>query len=134
MKRNILVAVFAALLTVPLPTTSVPEWEINVVNEFEEPMLNARVTQEWSNSIFLGDAHDTLISDSNGQVTFPPRTFWCPLLFRVLLRILEHINSVLLHGSRIGAYSTVVCEEGRYYWLKYQSGDQLEHRLVVRTL
>jgi hypothetical protein len=134
MKRNISIAVLAVLLIFPLPTISVPEWEVKVVNDLDEPIRNARVTQEWSNSIFLSESHDTLISDSKGQVTFPQRWFWSPLSFRGLFRTLEYINSVVLHGSRIGIYSSVVCEEGRYHRLEYRSGDQLEHRLIVKTL
>lgn len=136
-KHLIVAALFAltGLAIAPLPSEIVPEWHVQAVAENGKPIANVRITQEWSYSSLIGVNSQTLISNEDGQVIFPARRVWYPLLLKFSMRIVEYLNYLVMpHGSRVGPYSRVTSPDGNYYWLEHHPGRQQEHRLIIKAL
>jgi hypothetical protein len=131
----LVLAMLALVVAIPFKTTTVPDWEVQIVDINGVPLADKPVRQEWSYSDLFGYSTQVINSNENGIVRFPEREFWAPLLIRFLVRAYERANSFIMpHGSRIGSYSRVMCESGTYYWLEYHDGQELEHTLIVKKL
>jgi hypothetical protein len=116
----------------PYPTTSIPEWRVQVVDTLDNPMPNFKINQKWSNG---GKENiETLTTNIDGVVVFPVRTTFRPLLFRIITGLLERINNiVMLHGSFVGPYAWVYSGDGaRADMLLYSEGREIEHKLVLK--
>lgn len=124
------------VLLFPFSTVNIPEWQVKLVDGNGNPVGNVLVEQEWSHYAFLGSEYETLTADANGNITFPERRFFCPLLFRFVFRSLDTFSYIVMpHGARVGVYSRITTKAGTYYWLEYsENSSHLEHKLVVRKI
>lgn len=133
--RIIIISLFLTIggSLVPYKTVSIPEWKIQLVDPSGRAVESIEVVQEWEHYNLVGEESETLISDQSGIVIFPARTYYAPLLFRILFRSLDVINSIAMlpHGSGIGARSTVIAKKAFSARLYYHEGEQLEHTLKI---
>jgi len=80
MRKRIAIAILAALV-VPIPQTTVPAWTAQVTNESGLPQPNVAVHQAWQNYSLEPTPHNQdLTTNATGQVTFPRRVLWRPLI------------------------------------------------------
>lgn len=129
--KKVLFGIILAVLLIPYPTTSIPEWRVQVVDENGNPLANTEVIQEWSNGLILGKSIEKRVSNEEGFVIFPTRKFLCPVIFRLLIRVIDNINYFLmLHGSRVGSWATVWVNGGSSDRLFYQNGKELKGVIV----
>ena len=84
-KLNLVLAIMLFLTLVagfcfPIKSTSILEWQIQIVNESGEPLPNKEVQQTWYH---YGDWENQEIrtSDENGIVVFPQRDYYSPVFF-----------------------------------------------------
>jgi hypothetical protein len=78
--RKILLAL-VILSAVPFPQTTVPAWTAQVVNESGTPQPNVAVHEAWQNYTLEQTPHnEDLFTNATGQVTFPRRFLWRPLI------------------------------------------------------
>jgi hypothetical protein len=106
-----------------------------VIDGAGKPFTGAKVRQSWKHySYDIGDI-DERNADENGYVVFPERTFWAPLLYRVLRTGLPVLMS-LAHGSigvnvNVWAYPPYPQEDGSRF-VEYKPGEPLAKEIVLR--
>jgi hypothetical protein len=128
---KILLVLVALALLIPFPTTSVPEWKVKVVDEIGNPLANVEVRQTWSHG--QGDVEDNRISNEQGYVVFPARKLILPLILRIPLRALEHLENLTLHGASIGGRAYIWSANADHRnWLHYYEGGEIKDTLVIR--
>jgi hypothetical protein len=133
--RYIGIILLAIFLLTPYRTTSIPEWQIRLVNEDGSSARNLGVVQEWSHYSALGMRSEVRETDDSGQVIFPARDLYCPLAGRILLRTIDLLNNIAMpHGATVGPHSRVIPKEDSFYWLEYREGGNLETILIVKGL
>lgn len=125
-------ATFVSLL-IPYPTTSIPEWHVKLVYDDGSNATDLIVRQEWGHNSTFGTQSETKTSDMNGNVVFPERRFYAPLLFRVILWILDLTSYyVMPHGSGIGSHARVVSNQEFVDQIYFREGEELQRTLIIR--
>ena len=120
------------LLFIPYRTVSVPEWKIKVLQRNGQSAPQIEVSQEWWDYGILEKKQDVLVSDNEGDLTFPERAFFSPLAVRGLLFFLDSINYfVKPHGAIRGNKSLVRANKTDSVWLWYKQGDNLAEVLQL---
>ena len=124
--------IFVSLL-VPYPTTSIPEWHVTLVYEDGSIAPDIEVRQEWSHSSTLGTQSENKTSDTNGNVVFPERRFYAPLLFRGILWMLDlAAYYVMPHGSSIGPHARVVSNKEFVDQIYFRESEKPQRTLLIR--
>ncbi len=131
--KKLLLGIVLAVVLIPYPTMSIPEWRIRVVDKNMIPVKNVVVFQTWSHGSLLGESKDTLISNDEGYVIFPERNLFLPIIIRIPLRFLQLLNNLLMpHGSQIDGHAMVGSPEvGGISWLSYYGKGDLKETLVI---
>lgn len=127
-----LLALGVMALLIPFPTTTVPDWHLEVVDEKGLPLPRAEVVERWSHGLVWGENSESKLSDESGVVEFPRRSFWCPFVIRIAASVIDYVNRLaMLHGSRVGPWATVWIRGGRDF-VYYAPGGELRSRIVYR--
>ena len=131
--RLVLLLILAVLL-IPYPTTSIPEWRIRVVDEKGSPLAKVEVLQNWTNGGSDYSEIDSKVSDSQGYVTFPPRRKILPIGLRFFAGIINLISYVLMpHGAETGGRARISAKEGSSLdWLYYYEDGKMSDALIIR--
>jgi hypothetical protein len=97
-KFRIVLAVVCIILIIgliPFPTESVPEWKVTAVDRQGNPLSGIELVEEWRFSNTLPMSREAKITDENGEVTFPARTFISPIFIRIILFVFDWLNLLL---------------------------------------
>lgn len=87
------------LLFMPFPTEMVPKWEMQVVDEKNQPLANVRTEQSWqSYTFFASGGYESKCTDSKGKIIYPTRYLWAGTLSRVVSPLWADVMT-LAHGS-----------------------------------
>jgi hypothetical protein len=79
-RRKILLAL-VIVIVIPFPQTTVPAWTAQVVDPSGAPQSNVAVREAWQNYTLEQTPHnEDLITNATGQVAFPRRALWRPLI------------------------------------------------------
>ncbi len=82
-----LLGLICFVLLIPFPYTVIPEWSVKITHTDGTPARNQEVLQTWTDlSVVMGFwmSSETLRTDESGNVIFPQRRFYSPLLLRGL--------------------------------------------------
>ena len=102
--------VLLALFAIPIEKPAVPEWRIQIMDEFGVKVSGVDAEEEW---VEFGQESHTMVdirqTDSNGWVTFPARSSRASILQRLL------ISSFGLSGAELiaPAAHVFVCWDNR---------------------
>ncbi len=133
---RVLVAVCGALLllgSIKYESTTVPEWDLRVINPRGEPLSGVQVYQTWKH--YSLDSSDTFnreikVTDETGRVSFPRRTVNASLLRRVLSSVGRWVN-INPHAS-FGPHAHIsIHRGGNTYVADYEEGERLPSELTV---
>ena len=135
-KKVIAVILFCALISlIPFPTTLVPEWKVQVVDENGNPYKGKLVRQACSNYTLgihpCSGAEDTdKLTDENGYVIFPERKITASLFSRIIRSILNFVM-IFAHGSYgVDIYLDSSGPQG-YKMLEYVPGKPLPEKFIL---
>src|SRR5687768_706996 len=134
--RYFIAAIICSIIVVmalPIESTVVPKWRVQVVDVSGSPCSNMRVTQSWGHySLYLGgnDQADDRLTDRNGNVDFPDRMVRAGLARRLVVPVIAHIL-VIAHGSVGPAGAVWASGLKDVAWLSYEPGKQLPDRMRV---
>ena len=118
---------------IPYKTVSVPEWKIKVLKRDGQLAPQTEVSQSWWDYGVLDKKEEIRISDNEGNVIFPQRTFFSPLAVRGLLYFFDSVNNiVMMHGSIVGNTALVSANKTDSNWLWYKQGSELKEILQLR--
>lgn len=134
--RRYIIFLVIVLMIFPFPTTIVPAWKLQVVEENGNICPNKRVTQNWAHySIYIGGGNfqiEDRLTDEEGYVEFPERTVWAPLIWRIIGAIIANAL-VIAHGSA-GAQSSVWSSGLKdVAWISYKPYERLPDKIVVHS-
>ena len=91
----------------PFQTTTVPEWNVRVVDDAGAPVHEINVTEHWQHYLLEADGHEEVqTTNQDGRVGFGPRSIRASLARRLFARITK-IGSHDDRG-RIDRYGAVV--------------------------
>jgi hypothetical protein len=91
-RRKIAVAILIAV-AIPIPQTTTAPWTAQVVDESGKPQPAVTVRQVWQNYTLESAPHnDTRATDSSGQVIFPRRILWRPLVLNAVGTIRNRLH------------------------------------------
>lgn len=122
-----------ASLLIPYPTTSIPEWHVKIIYEDGSNATDLTVRQEWGHNSTLGTQSETKASDMNGNVVFPERQFYAPLLLRGVLWMLELTSYYAMpHGSRVGPHARVVSNREFVDQIHFRESEEMQRTLIIR--
>jgi hypothetical protein len=139
-KRLLIVAIICfviIIMVVPIETTVVPKWKLQVVDVNGTACSNMRVTQSWGHySLYTGgspddvNSSDDLPTDTSGYVQFPERTIRASIPRRLVMPIITRIFTIM-HGG--GGVSGAVWASGikDVVWLSYEGGKSLPDKMRV---
>lgn len=99
--------VLLLILLYPFKTTTVPEWNMRILDDAGAAVRGIRVTEHWQNYLLEASGHeDSLLTNEEGRVGFPARNIRASLLGRLVARI----GKIGSHGDpgRIDPYGSVV--------------------------
>ena len=120
-------------MIVPIESTVVPIWRLQVVDVNGTACSNMRVTQSWGHySLYLGgnDQSDDRFTDPHGNVEFPKRTVHAGLARRIVVPVIAHML-LIAHGS-VGPSGAVWASGIKdVAWLSYAPGKQLPDKMLV---
>jgi len=120
-------------MVVPIGSTVVPKWKLQVVDVNGIACSNMRVTQSWGHySLYIGgnDQTDDRFTDSHGNVEFPERTIRAGLARRLVVPVIAHML-VIAHGS-VGPSGAVWASGIKdVAWLSYTPGRPLPDKMLV---
>lgn len=89
--RIVLVVGLVLILTVlffPYKTTTVPEWNLRIVDDGGTPVREINVTEHWQDyPLELSGNEEAKRTDSNGTARFDPRTIRASLARRLFARV-----------------------------------------------
>lgn len=89
--RIIAVSVLAFLLLIflyPFQSTTVPAWNLQVVDDAGVPVREINVTEHWQNYVLDAEGHEEVrTTDQDGRVSFGIRNIRANLTRRILARI-----------------------------------------------
>jgi hypothetical protein len=72
----------------PFQSTTVPEWNLRVVDDGGAPVREINVTEHWQDYMLETEGHEEArTTDQDGRVTFGPRNLRASLTRRLLARI-----------------------------------------------
>lgn len=136
MNRRYLLLFLIIALLIPFPTTIVPTWKLQVVDELGSICPNKEVTQTWAHySIFIGTGNsqsEDRTTDENGSVEFPSRTVWAPLGWRIVGGMITNVLT-LAHGSE-GPDSSVHSSGMKdVAWISYNPEKPMTDKIVVHS-
>ena len=128
-----LIAIGLALI--PFKTTMVPRWRIQVVDEKGAPYQGKLVRQFCDDYTLRVDpcrmhADSMQLTDENGYVDFPERTFWLSALSR-LLRNGYSILLLIAHGSRGSDIAVDSSGPMGYKRVEYDGDGPLPDKIVL---
>ena len=105
-------AFFVLLLLYPFETTTVPQWNLRVVDAAGTPVPEINVTEHWQNYLLESEGHEEVqTTNQDGRVSFVARSIRASLVRRLLARIGRfgssanrarpiHYGAVVVWGSR----------------------------------
>jgi hypothetical protein len=119
-------ALLVVLLIVlyPYKTTTLPEWNLRVLDDGGDMVYGIKVTEHWQNYLLEASGHeDARITNEEGRVGFPARSIRASLLGRLLARIgkvgskgdsgrTDPYGSVVVWGSKNHALTVAVYRDG----------------------
>jgi len=109
-RRKILLAL-VILSAIPIPQTTVPAWTAQVVDPSGAPQANVAVREAWQNYSLERTPHNQDLSTSTtGQVTFPRRVLWRPLIANAI----GTIRNRMIEGAKAnyGSAAFVAASQG----------------------
>lgn len=118
--KRIIALVFVVLLVLPLPSVVIPEWKIKVLTSEGERASDITIVQEWRSSSVLGFNQDEKVADEKGEVVFPARIVYLPIVVRIGLFLVDLLNFIGA-GSPMGGYGIVEADSSTFY-LQYVHG------------
>jgi hypothetical protein len=108
--RSKIVAVAVAILVaafIPLPQTVAAAWTITALDAARRPLTGVTVREVWQQYSFEDSSHEEdRLTDTNGKVQFPRRTYWTSIGSR-FLGCVRQIGSGGVHAS-CGPHSFLV--------------------------
>jgi hypothetical protein len=125
--RKALVSALLVLLIIllyPFKTTTVPEWNLRILDDRGAAVQGIKVTEHWQNYLLEASGHeDQRTTNEEGHVGFPARTIRASLLGRLVARIgklgshgvqgrIDPYGSVVVWGSKNHATTVAVHPEG----------------------
>ena len=99
--------VLLIILLYPFKTTTVPEWNLRVLDDRGTAVHGIKVTEHWQNYLLEATGHeDPRTTNEEGRVGFPARSIRASLLGRLVARI----GKIGSHGvsGRTDPYGSVV--------------------------
>ena len=99
--------VLLLILLYPFKTTTVPEWNLRVLDDGGAAVRGIKVTEHWQHYLLEASGHeDPRTTNEEGRVGFPARSIRVSLLGRLLARM----GKIGTHGDpgRIDPYASVV--------------------------
>ena len=125
---------FGTIVTlVPIETSVIPQWRVQVVDVNGTACPNMSVTQSWGHYRLYLDGNyssDRRLTDLNGYVQFPARTIRASLSRRIIMPIVTRIATIMHGGWKVdGAVWAVGIKD--VAWLSYESGRALPERMRV---
>ena len=120
-------------IVVPIETTMIPNWRLQVVDVDGVACPGMRVTQHWGHyRLYVGgnDSSEDRYTDLNGYVEFPARSVRAGLFRRITVPIVTRITTIMHGGWNI---SGAVWASGikDVAWLSYQSDKPLPDKMRV---
>lgn len=103
----IVICIISVIGLIPFPTESIPEWKVTAVDKQGKSLSGIELVEEWRFSNALPMSRETQITNENGEVTFPARTFISPLFIRMFLFVIDWLNFMAGHGSPRAGYATI---------------------------
>ena len=133
-RRSIIIIAIIIIMIVPFPTTIVPSWRLQVVEDSGKFCPNKEVTETWAHySIYIGSggfSSQTLLTDNEGYVDFPGRTVWAPLVWRIVGAVIANALS-LAHGS-VGPHASVYTTGLKdVAWISFKPNEPLPEKMIV---
>ena len=116
---------------IPFPTEGIPEWKVTAVDKQGKALPGIELIEEWRFSNTLSMSREARLTDQNGEVTFPARTFISPLLVRVGLLGFDWLNFIVGHGSPMGAYA-VVGSKNTSHLIQFIDGEKQNTITIVK--
>jgi hypothetical protein len=120
-------------ILVPIETSLIPQWNVQVVDVNGIACANMRVTQDWGHYRLYLDGNsssDQRLTDRNGYVHFPERTIRASLFRRIIMPIVTRMTTVMHGGWEVdGAVWASGIQD--VAWLSYKSGRLLPGRMRV---
>jgi hypothetical protein len=106
--RNLAVAALMLVAAlIPLPQTVAPSWTVTALDAGRRPLTGVTVREVWQQySLEHSSDEEDRLTDSNGNVQFPRRTYWTSIGGR-FLGCLREIGSGGVHSS-CGPHSYLV--------------------------
>lgn len=112
------------ILLYPFKTTTVPEWNLRVLDDSGSAVRGIKVTEHWQHYLLEASGHeDPRTTNEEGRVGFPARSIRASLLRRLLARVgkigsqgdrsrTDPYGSVVVWGSKDHATTVAVYPEG----------------------
>jgi hypothetical protein len=116
--------VLLLILLYPFKTTTVPEWNLRVLDDGGAAVRGIKVTEHWQHYLLEASGHeDPRTTNEEGRVGFPARSIRASVLGRLLARIgkigsqgdpgrTDPYGSVVVWGSKDHATTVAVNPEG----------------------
>ena len=120
----------------PFQTTTVPDWNVRVVDDAGAPVHEINVTEHWQHYLLEADGHEEVqTTNPDGLVSFGPRSIRASAVRRLIARI-RKIGSHDDRG-RIDRYGAVVAWGNKGYETTvavYREGEAPQPEIRVRRL
>jgi hypothetical protein len=109
-----ILGILFAILVFPFQTTTVPEWNLRVVDDAGAPVRDINVTEHWQDYMLEPQGHEEVYpTDQDGRVSFNARNLRASITRRLLARI-SYLRSP--HpGGRAIQYGAVVVWGNKSY-------------------
>ncbi len=116
--------VLLLILLYPFKTTTVPEWNLRILDDAGAAVRGIKVTEHWQNYLLEANGHeDSRTTNEEGRVDFPSRNIRASLLGRLVARIgktgrhgdpgrIDPYGSVVVWGSKHHSLTVAVHREG----------------------
>jgi hypothetical protein len=113
------------ILLYPFKTTTVPEWNLRVLDDGGAAVRGIKVTEHWQHYLLEANGHEDLrTTNEEGRVGFPARNIRASLLGRLLARIgkignqgdpgrKDPYGSIVVWGSKEHATTVAIHREGQ---------------------
>ena len=113
-----ILALFLLTFLYPFQTTTVPHWDLRVVDDAGVPVREINVTEHWQNYLLESEGHEEArITDQNGMVGFGLRSIRASVARRLFARLskfgsndaqgrIDRYGAVVVWGSK--SYETTV--------------------------
>lgn len=98
-------ALFLLAFLYPFQTTTVPQWDLRVVDDAGGPVREIKVTEHWQHYLLEANGHEELqTTNDEGRVSFSPRKVRASLTRRLFGRLRGNANP----RGRVPEYGAVV--------------------------